>query len=285
MNTKKDVEFDYQAYMKDYTPDPDKIHWGSEARQKRREAVIYNNRGLAYGEKGDYERAIEALTKAIELNPNYAIAYYNRGLAYGEKGDFDRAIKDYSKTIDLQPDLAEAHYNRGEAYYERREFARSIEDYSKAIDLQPDLAEAYYNRGEAWLHLKEWEKAKSDLTAARGMGINLITAFDYLYESVEDFEESNGVKLPEDIAVMLTPQVNAMQKAELQQQVVELIEQFSAEKLQAIFHYLTDQQEKEEWEATHELASDPEIAKSLERAKADIKAGRLKRWDDVRRDV
>ena len=145
------------------------------------------------------------MTKAIELNPNYAIAYYNRGLAYGEKGDYERAIKDYSKTIDLQPDLAEAHYNRGEAYYERREFARSIEDYSKAIDLQPDLAEAYYNRGEAWLHLKEWEKAKSDLTAARGMGINLITAFDYLYESVEDFEESNGVKLPEDIAVMLTP--------------------------------------------------------------------------------
>ena len=191
------------------------------------------------------------MTKAIELNPNYAIAYYNRGLAYGEKGDYERAIKDYSKTIDLQP----------------------------------DLAEAYYNRGEAWLHLKEWEKAKSDLTAARGMGINLITAFDYLYESVEDFEESNGVKLPEDIAVMLTPQVNAMQKAELQQQVVELIEQFSAEKLQAIFHYLTDQQEKEEWEATHELTADPEIAKSLERAKADIKAGRLKRWDDVRRDV
>ena len=285
MNKKKDVEFDYQAYMKDYVPDPDKIHWGSEARQKRREAVIHNNRGLAYGENGDYERAIEALTKAIELNPNYAIAYYNRGLAYGEKGDYERAIKDYSKTIDLQPDLAEAHYNRGEAYYERREFARSIENYSKAIDLQPDLAEAYYNRGEAWLHLKEWEKAKSDLTAARGMGINLITAFDYLYESVEDFEESNGVKLPEDIAVMLTPQVNAMQKAELQQQVVELIEQFSADKLQAIFHYLTDQQEKEEWEATHELASDPEIAKSLERAKADIKAGRLKRWDDVRRDV
>ena len=251
MNMKKDVEFDYQAYMKDYTPDPDKIHWGLEARQKRREAAIHNNRGLAYGEKGDYERAIEALTKAIELNPNYAIAYYNRGLACGEKGDYERAIKNYSTAIDLQPDLAEAHYNRG----------------------------------EAWLHLKEWEKAKSDLTAARGMGINLITAFDYLYDSVEDFEESNGVKLPEDIAVMLTPQVNAMQKAELQQQVVALIEQFSTEKLQAIFHYLTDQQEKEEWEATHELANDPEIAKSLEHAEADVKAGRLKRWDDVRRDV
>ena len=283
--TEEEVEFDYQGYMKDYTPDPDKIHWGPEARQKRREAAIHNNRGVAYAEKGDYDRAIEGYTEAIQLNPDYVYAYYNRGSVYREKEDYDRAIEDFTTAINLKPDLVEAYYNRGVAYYERREFAQSIEDYSKTIELKPEFAEAYYNRGEAWLHLGEWEKAKSDLTAASSMGINLITAFDYFYESVADFEESNSVKLPEDIAVMLTPQVITMRKAELQQQVVELIEQFSAEKLQAIIDYLTNLQDNEEWEATHELAGDPEIAKSLERAEADVKAGRLKRWDDVRRDV
>ena len=84
---------------------------------------------------------------------------------------------------------------------------------------------------------------------------------------------------------MLTPQVIVAGRIDLQQQVVELIEQLSAEKLQAVIDYLTDLQDKEEWEATRELASDPEIAKSLERAEADVRAGRLKRWDDVRRDV
>ena len=43
------------------------------------------------------------------------------------------------------------------------------------------------------------------------MGINLITAFDYRYESVLDFEQCNGVKLPKDITAMLTPQITAMQ--------------------------------------------------------------------------
>ena len=38
--TEEEMEFDYQAYMKDYVPDPDEIHWGLEARQKRREAAI-----------------------------------------------------------------------------------------------------------------------------------------------------------------------------------------------------------------------------------------------------
>ena len=76
-----------------------------------------------------------------------------------------------------------------------------------------------------------------------------------------------------------------MRKASLQHQAVELIEQLSTEKLKAVIDYLNYLQDKEAWEATHELASDPEIAKSLERAEADVKAGRLKRWDDVRRDV
>ena len=55
-----------------------------------------------------------------------------------------------------------------------------------------------------------------------------------------------------------------MRKADLQQQAIELIKQLSTEKLKAGVDYLTYLQDKEAWEATHELASDPEIAKSLE---------------------
>ena len=43
--------------------------------------------------------------------------------------------------------------------------------------------------------------------------------------------------------------------------------------------------EKEAWEATRELENSSEIVASLARAEADIKAGRLKNWNDVKRDV
>ncbi len=76
-----------------------------------------------------------------------------------------------------------------------------------------------------------------------------------------------------------------MRKADLQQRAVELIKQLSTEKLKTGIDYLSYIQDKDEWEATHELASDPEIAKSLERAEADVRSGRLKRWSDVRRDI
>ena len=55
-----------------------------------------------------------------------------------------------------------------------------------------------------------------------------------------------------------------MRKIDLQQQAVELIKQLSMEKLKAGVDYLNYLQDKEAWEATHELASDPESAEDLE---------------------
>ena len=183
-------------------------------------AVAYNNRGGVYYLKEEYESAIVDFTKATELNPDYAVAYNNRGVAYYLKKEYDSAIVDFTRAIELNPDYAIAYNNRGRAYgvkgevdgltprpdspTSKRAVIRAIKDYNPAIGLNPELAPAYYNRGVAWLRLREWERSKSDLTVARDMGINIITAFRNDYESVERFEERNGVQLPEDIVAMLT---------------------------------------------------------------------------------
>ena len=46
----------------------------------------------AYGNKGEQERAIRDLTKAIEIKPDYVDAYNNRGNVYNNKGRYDSAI-------------------------------------------------------------------------------------------------------------------------------------------------------------------------------------------------
>ena len=56
---------------------------------------------------------MQTLTKAIELNPNYAKAYYNRGIAKFDLQDYKGAIADYTKAIELNPNYAKAYYNRG----------------------------------------------------------------------------------------------------------------------------------------------------------------------------
>ena len=84
----------------------------------------------------------------INLNPDYAEAYNNRGAAYGDKGDVDRAIDDCNTAITLKSDYADAYNNRGNAYDNKGKVDRAISDYTEAIDLNPDYVEAYYNRGK-----------------------------------------------------------------------------------------------------------------------------------------
>ena len=79
--------------------------------QKIALAWTHTNRGRAYIRKGEYDRGVEELSQAIQLNPDYAAAYKTRGVTYGYKGEYDRAIEDLNKAIQLNPDDAAA-YNR-----------------------------------------------------------------------------------------------------------------------------------------------------------------------------
>ena len=44
--------------------------------------VAYYNRGVAYDDLGQYQRAIQDSDTAIRLKPDYANAYNNRGIAF-----------------------------------------------------------------------------------------------------------------------------------------------------------------------------------------------------------
>jgi tetratricopeptide (TPR) repeat protein len=140
-------------------------------------AEAYNNRGVAYDELNQHERAIEDYRKAIELNPNYAGAYSNRGVAYDELNQHERAIEDYNNAIELNPNYAEAYYNRGNAYAELNQQERAIEDYRKAIELNPNDAKAYSNRGLAYDKLNKHERAIEDYDNAIELNPNYAEAY------------------------------------------------------------------------------------------------------------
>lgn len=97
--------------------------------------AVYNNRALAYANKGENDKAISDYDKAIALNPDLAITYYNRGLAYRNKGQHGLSIRDYDKAISLNPDYGYAHGNRGVAYESLGNKAAALRDFRKQYDL------------------------------------------------------------------------------------------------------------------------------------------------------
>src|ERR671938_543421 len=91
------------------------VLFGAVAAQEKepQTAQDYVNRGLARGEKRDFNGAIADFNTAIALNPNYYQAYFGRGLTRSRKGDLDGAISDFSIAISLNPNYAEAYNSRG----------------------------------------------------------------------------------------------------------------------------------------------------------------------------
>jgi tetratricopeptide (TPR) repeat protein len=74
------------------------------------------------------------LTKAIELEPDFAEAYLNRGGLYFAKRLSGQAIADFTEAIELKPDFAVAYCNRGVAFGGKGLYEQAIADSTKAIE-------------------------------------------------------------------------------------------------------------------------------------------------------
>ena len=91
-----------------------------------------------WSRKGDFDKALADLNKAIELTPNSAEAYHDRGWAYLLKGDLDEAVADFNRAVDMEPSYAEAYCNRGLARKGQGRRAEAIADLGKCIELTSD---------------------------------------------------------------------------------------------------------------------------------------------------
>ncbi len=123
-----------------------------------------NNRGIAFKNKGDYERAIRDFDQAIGLNPNDTKALNNRGAAHMNRGDYERAIPDFDKAIWLDPDYDIAFKNRGVAYMNmgKGDYERAIQDYDQFIRLNPESAFSLQTRGILHFYLANFQSSEQD---------------------------------------------------------------------------------------------------------------------------
>jgi len=108
----------------------------------------YGNRGFAWQDKGDWDKAISDCNQAIRLDSDFVLAYVNRGLAWNGKGEYDKAIADCNQAIRLDSNYAYAYHIRGIVHRDKGEYGKAIADFTEAIRLDPKYSRAYNER--AW---------------------------------------------------------------------------------------------------------------------------------------
>lgn len=99
------------------------------------EADFYFRQGIAYGESGEYRKAVKCFTQVISLRPGNADAYYNRGVANNRAGNYKEAIKDFTRAICICPTYSAAYIYRGYIYAELDKPEPACKDFQKAHEL------------------------------------------------------------------------------------------------------------------------------------------------------
>ncbi len=84
---------------------------------------------------GKTDEAIEALDKALELNPEIVQAMCNLANAYLQKGDVGKSIEVNKKMLELAPDFSLGCNNLANAYYMKGEYDEAIKYCDKALEL------------------------------------------------------------------------------------------------------------------------------------------------------
>ncbi len=158
------------------------------------------NEALALGNKllddNQTETAIDAFSRAVELDPNLAEAYFKLGIAYalleaeqenaleeraaepeektGQQKDsksnseiaFQKAIDAYKSIIEQNPDDHVAHYNLGRAFNKLNKDEEAAKSLRQAVKLKPDDTEYQTELGAILIKLAEYREAIGPLKKA-----------------------------------------------------------------------------------------------------------------------
>ena len=146
------------------------------------DAAAYLNMGLAYGKKQQHQQAIEAMKKAIDLNPDYALAHFHLGAIYNSLGKKTEGQKEIDTLKTLDTTLAtrlEGESNLGKTEKKAKDLLvkgmdqLKVKEYEEAritleeaVKADPNSPTAHINLAFAYRHLKEPEKAIGSLKEA-----------------------------------------------------------------------------------------------------------------------
>jgi len=121
--------------------------------------------GTAHACAGDWERAEQAATRLVELEPMFSRFKFLGDLQLA-LGRHKEALSAYGEALHRSSNAAEVRCNRALCYQALGQRAEALEDYGVAIRLRPDFARAYNNRGTLRAEVRDFEGAASDFVEA-----------------------------------------------------------------------------------------------------------------------
>lgn len=138
------------------------VLWQSLSLQSQPSAVLaYVQIGQIYSYQEEWQLALAAYEKALNVDSSCAAAHEGIGRVYGSLEQHQEEVKHYYQATLLNPSLA-TPYNQfflGNALRDMADTTAAINCYQRAIQLNPGFFEAFHNLGLVYLQQQQWQQA------------------------------------------------------------------------------------------------------------------------------
>lgn len=124
-----------------------------------RDLNALSNIAIVYRNQKKYKEALEIFKKVLEIDPKNAKTLFSIGTIHSETGQIEEAINYYKKAIVVNPHISKIHYNIGLLYLKKNNNGLAVKSFQQAATLDPDNADAHYNLAILYAQSGESEKA------------------------------------------------------------------------------------------------------------------------------
>lgn len=133
-------------------------------------AVELYEKGVAFAQQGETEKAIEHLKRAVVLHPNFGLALNELGVQYLKRGELDAAADAFTKVLKLAPDASESSLNYGIVLLNQKKFAEAENQLRSAVKLNGTSFTAHQYFGISLIYVKNYPEAEAELRRAIELG-------------------------------------------------------------------------------------------------------------------
>jgi tetratricopeptide (TPR) repeat protein len=205
------------TYLRNEVWTDELLFWDDVVKKSPDKAIGYNNRGNAYGKRGQYELALQDLEKTISYFPrdpmkkltweeadftpsNKAKTYMNRAEIYGILGYYELADADFQRAKQLLmgvPLNIDETLQRADLYTKHKAYWLAIEEYGKILALEPYNVDALNDRGNAYSLSGRYNEAIMDFD--RAISLNPDFALAYYNRGIAYLWSGDKTKAMDDL--------------------------------------------------------------------------------------
>ncbi len=127
---------------------------------------LWNERGVALHQGGNYADALDSYRQAIECDPGYAMALNNVGVALYHAGDPEAAFDAFRRALDVNGSFVKARLNQALLLYKGRKLQLALEAYRKALAVDGEHPVAWNGVGLVLAELRKFEDARNSFARA-----------------------------------------------------------------------------------------------------------------------